>query len=69
MVEWALPPWVVNANCTEEMLALLFRARTQRLRRLAGEDPNEPRPSRRVSNAELFKATGCQPKVVVMRKA
>jgi hypothetical protein len=45
----------VNRRFTEELLALLFKSRIKRLKRMQEEKPDHAAP-RRVSNEEFFNA-------------
>jgi hypothetical protein len=69
LVEWHLSPEYLNENWTEELLALMFQKRNERIERAqattAGESttarPSQP-ASRRVTDTELLAQMGINPR-------
>lgn len=61
---WGLDPLYINSHWSDELLTLMFVARTRRYRRTAKtQDPDAaqasaPAPANRISDAELFSVMG-----------
>ena len=71
LTDWGISPDEINDEWTEELLALMFEKRADRLRAIADKQPigSTKRMPKRITNKEFFRKHGIQPKqVVVTRK-
>jgi hypothetical protein len=58
LAEWHLPPGYINRHWTEELLALMFLKRNERLSPESKEDLPKPAGTKTVSNEDFFKLIG-----------
>jgi hypothetical protein len=52
--EWGLTPEWINANWTEELLALMFTKRKERIERMRAKVPGEGQPPGRMDNKRFM---------------